>query len=47
MHDEYQPGYNWEDLFEKDLENGIPPEDEFFNREDEPPDNLEDWNDHP
>ena len=36
MHDEFQPGYDWEDVIEKDLEQEIPPEDDLFNEEDDP-----------
>jgi hypothetical protein len=36
MHDEFQPGYDWEDIIEKDLEKEIPLEDDFFNEEIDP-----------
>ena len=37
MHEEYQPGYDWEDLIEQDIEKGIPLEDEDYPTEDHPP----------
>lgn len=41
MHDEFEPGYDWEDIIEKDLEKEIPPEDDFFSQDIDPRQNDE------
>ena len=45
MHDEFQHGYDWDDLFEKDLENDIPPGEDLLSHEPEPPETFEEWDD--
>ena len=38
MHEEYLPGYDWEDLIEQDLEKGTPLDDEkTLNKDRTPP----------
>ncbi len=37
MHEEYLPGYDWEDLIERDIEKDIPLDDKDDLTEDPPP----------
>jgi hypothetical protein len=37
MHEEYRPGYNWEDLIEKEFKKSIPWSDSDEGREDSDP----------
>jgi len=44
MHEEYLPGYDWEDLIEHDIEKDIPLDDKDDRTEDHtPPCNQKEW----